>query len=154
MGLSYGTFLGSTYATLYPEHTDRVVLDSAMKPSAAWNGLLASQEAGYNNALNDFFTWMADNNATYKMGDTPLKLYERGTGVGALEEGARPPAMPPGAVSGELAPGLEFAGQRGADVMPATGPLSGQAENLRDSAPNPGANLVYSVTLILARGVV
>lgn len=154
MGLSYGTFLGSTYATLYPEHTDRVVLDSAMKPSAAWNGILASQEAGYNNALNDFFTWMADNNDTYKMGDTPLKVYERWSGVVAREAGARPTALPPGAEIGDLPPGLEFAGQPGADVMTATGPLRVQAENLRDSALNPGANQVYSVTLNLTRGLV
>src|SRR5699024_7211771 len=147
-------FLGSTYATLYPEHTDRVVLDSAMKPSAAWNGILASQEAGYNNALNDFFTWMADNNDTYKMGDTPLKVYERWSGVVAREAGARPTALPPGAEIGDLPPGLEFAGQPGADVMTATGPLRVQAENLRDSALNPGANQAYSVTLNLTRGLV
>ncbi|MFH0411796.1 alpha/beta hydrolase [Corynebacterium sp. L4756] len=154
MGLSYGTFLGSTYATLYPQHTDRVVLDSAMKPSAAWNGILASQEAGYNNALDDFFTFMADNNATYRAGSTPLQVYERWSRVVAREAGARPTALPPGAKIGDLPPGLEFAGQAGADVMTATGPLRVQAENLRDSAVNPGANQAYSVTLSLTRGLV
>lgn len=154
MGLSYGTFLGSTYATLYPQHTDRVVLDSAMKPSAAWNGILASQEAGYNNALNDFFTWMADNDATYKAGNTPLKVYERWSRVIAREAGARPTALPPGAEIGDLPPGLEFAGQPGADIMTATGPLRVQGENLRDAALNPGANQAYSVTLSLTRGLV
>ena len=154
MGLSYGTFLGSTYATLYPEHTDRVVLDSAMKPSAAWNGILASQEAGYHNALHDFFGWVAENNATYKMGTTPLAVYERWSRVVAREAGVRPTALPPKAKIGDLPSGLEFAGQPGADIMTATGPLRVQAENLRDSALNPGANQTYSVTLSLTRGLI
>ena len=31
-GMSYGTFLGSVYATMYPEHTDKVVLDAGLNP--------------------------------------------------------------------------------------------------------------------------
>src|SRR5699024_9035324 len=62
--------------------------------------------------------------------------------------------LPPGAEIGDLPPGLEFAGQPGADVMTANGLLRVQAENLSDSALNPGANQVYSLTLNLTRDLV
>ncbi|MGP5727955.1 alpha/beta hydrolase [Corynebacterium casei] len=97
---------------------------------------------------------MADNDATYKAGNTPLKVYEHWSRVIAREAGARPTALPPGAEIGDLPPGLEFAGQPGADIMTATGPLRVQGENLRDAALNPGANQAYSVTLSLTRGLV
>ncbi len=34
-GGSYGTFLGATYAALFPEHVGRMVLDGAMDPTIA-----------------------------------------------------------------------------------------------------------------------
>src|SRR5699024_10656890 len=108
----------------------------------------------YNNALSDFFTWVADNNATYKLGSTPLAAYERWSRGVAREAGVRPTALPPKAKIGDLPQGLEFAGQPGADITTATVPLRVQAENLRDIALNPGANQAYSVTLSLTRGLI
>lgn len=76
MGLSYGTYLGSAYATMYPAQTDKVVLDSAMNPSQQWNTILNDQKGGYERALHDYFNFVARNDATYHMGDTPLKAYQ------------------------------------------------------------------------------
>ncbi|MDO5031970.1 alpha/beta fold hydrolase [Corynebacterium sp.] len=153
-GLSYGTFLGSTYATLYPQHTDKVVLDSGMDPGLAWNGIFASQQAGYENALHDFFRFVADNDATYHMGNTPLKAYERWSQKVASEVGVRPTVLPPDAEIGDLPPGLEFAGQPGADIMTATGELRVQAEFLVDKAKNPNAVQAQSPTLAITRSIV
>src|SRR5699024_11186686 len=135
-------------------HTDRVVLDSAMKPSAAWNGILASQEAGYHNAIALFFAWFAESTPTIMLGIPLLVAIGAGQAVVAEKPAGRPTALPPKAKIGDLPPGLEFAGQPGADIMTATGPLRVQAENLRDSALNPGANQTYSVTLSLTRGLI
>lgn len=150
-GLSYGTFLGSTYATLFPQHTDKMVLDSGMNPNMAWNGIFASQQAGYENALEDFFTYMAKNDATYHAGKTPLKAYERWSQVVAAEAGVRPTVLPPDAQIGDLPPGLEFAGQPGASIMTATGQLRVQAEHLVGKARNPQALQVTSPTLTTTR---
>lgn len=150
-GLSYGTFLGSAYATLYPEHTDKLLLDSGMDPGLAWNGIYASQQAGYENALHDFFGFIARNDATYHLGSTPLQAYERWSQKVAAEAGARPTVLPPNAQIGDLPPGLEFSGQPGANIMTATGPLRVQAENLRDMAAKPGSMQAASPTLAMTR---
>ena len=150
-GLSYGTFLGSTYSTLYPEHTDKVVLDSGMNPKMAWNQIFASQQAGYENALHDFFNYVAKNDATYHAGTTPLKAYERWSQIVAAEAGVRPTVLPPNAQIGDLPPGLEFAGQPGANVMTATGELRVQAEHLAGKVQNPQAVQATSPTLNATR---
>lgn len=150
-GLSYGTFLGSTYSTLYPEHTDKVVLDSGMNPNMAWNQIFASQQAGYENALHDFFNYVAKNDATYHAGTTPLKAYERWSQIVAAEAGVRPTVLPPNAQIGDLPPGLEFAGQPGANVMTATGELRVQAEHLAGKVQNPQAVQATSPTLTATR---
>ncbi|MGH8186976.1 MAG: alpha/beta fold hydrolase, partial [Steroidobacteraceae bacterium] len=36
LGYSYGTYLGTVYAQLFPTRTDRFVLDSAVNPNAVW----------------------------------------------------------------------------------------------------------------------
>lgn len=154
MGLSYGTYLGSVYATLYPQNTDRVVLDSAMAPSLMWNGILASQQSAYESALDDFFSYVADNNDRYHMGTTPLQVYERWSYKVASEAGVRPTVLPPDAEIGDLPPGLEFAGQPGADIMTATGELRVQAEHLRDKAMRPEAVQASSPTLAVTRVLV
>lgn len=40
MGISYGTWVGAFYATMFPQHTGRIVLDSAMDFSGTFEGQL------------------------------------------------------------------------------------------------------------------
>lgn len=153
-GISYGTYLGSAYASQYPQHTGKVLLDSGMSPQLAWNGIFASQQQGYENALHDLFQFIADNDATYHLGTTPLQVYEKWSQKVAMEAGARPTVLPPDAKIGDLPPGLEFAGQPGADIMTATGELRVQAEFLANKALNPQADQRASITLGKTREVV
>ena len=88
IGVSYGTFLGSAYASRYPQHTDRVVLDSAPDSDLAWNGILAAQQVGYENALHDFMAWAAERNMTYGLGETPFAVYEAWARSVGAETGA------------------------------------------------------------------
>lgn len=151
MGLSYGTYLGSAYATMYPGQTDKVVLDSAMDPNMAWNDILASQQGGYERALHEYFTWVSMNNATFKMGDTPLKAYQYWSRKVVAESGTNPTVVPPPARVGDLPPGLEGAGQAGADVMTATGKARVEGENVVNMMLKPGAIQVKSQLLQLTR---
>lgn len=139
MGLSYGTYIGSAYATMYPEHTDRVVLDSAMDPSVSWEQLLAEQQYGYQRALYDYFTWVAANDETYHMGDTPLKAYQYWSNEVLKQTGTRPTVAPPPAQLGDLPAELAFTGQLGVDALTATGPARVEAEGALTRALNPGA---------------
>jgi pimeloyl-ACP methyl ester carboxylesterase len=51
LGYSYGTFLGATYAELYPEHAGRLVLDGAIDPSASIFDVTVAQSQGFESAL-------------------------------------------------------------------------------------------------------
>ena len=54
LGKSYGTFIGATYAQLFPERAGRLVLDGAVAPDLTEGQLLADQAAGFELALNAF----------------------------------------------------------------------------------------------------
>ncbi|MFJ3308635.1 alpha/beta hydrolase [Streptomyces sp. NPDC086549] len=54
VGASYGTFLGATYAGLFPERVDRMVLDGAMDPSLTARKLNLDQTAGFETAFQAF----------------------------------------------------------------------------------------------------
>lgn len=54
VGASYGTFLGATYAGLYPERVGRLVLDGALDPSLTARKLNEEQTAGFETAFQSF----------------------------------------------------------------------------------------------------
>ncbi|MCS0601037.1 alpha/beta hydrolase [Streptomyces sp. LP11] len=54
VGASYGTFLGATYAGLFPERVGRVVLDGAMDPTLDARRLNLDQTAGFETAFQAF----------------------------------------------------------------------------------------------------
>lgn len=53
-GFSYGTFLGATYADLYPENVGRLLLDGALDPSISESELTTGQAVGFENALRAY----------------------------------------------------------------------------------------------------
>jgi pimeloyl-ACP methyl ester carboxylesterase len=57
LGYSYGTFLGATYAKLYPEKVGRLVLDGAIDPSVSGLDVGITQGIGFESALR---AYMAD----------------------------------------------------------------------------------------------
>ncbi|MEV0276718.1 alpha/beta hydrolase [Streptomyces sp. NPDC050610] len=54
VGASYGTFLGATYAGLYPSRVGRVVLDGAMNPSLDAERMNREQTGGFETAFTSF----------------------------------------------------------------------------------------------------
>ncbi|WP_230535768.1 alpha/beta hydrolase [Streptomyces albidoflavus] len=54
VGASYGTFLGATYAGLYPHRVGRLVLDGAMDPTLDARRLNLEQTAGFDTAFTAF----------------------------------------------------------------------------------------------------
>ncbi|MCB5166052.1 alpha/beta hydrolase [Streptomyces bambusae] len=54
VGASYGTFLGATYADLFPDRVGRLVLDGAMDPSRSALDLNRDQTAGFETAFRSF----------------------------------------------------------------------------------------------------
>lgn len=76
LGYSYGTFLGATYAKLFPERVGRLVLDGAVDPSISGIDLGKVQTAGFESALRAYME------ACLGEGDCPF----RGTLDDALED--------------------------------------------------------------------
>ncbi|WP_233201822.1 alpha/beta hydrolase [Cryobacterium sp. Y11] len=56
LGYSYGTFLGATYAELYPDMVGRFVLDGAVDPSTSNFEVTKTQAVGFENALRSYLT--------------------------------------------------------------------------------------------------
>ncbi|MDT9699484.1 alpha/beta hydrolase [Streptomyces sp. P17] len=54
VGASYGTFLGATYAGLFPKRAGRLVLDGAMDPSLPARRMTLDQTAGFETAFRAF----------------------------------------------------------------------------------------------------
>ncbi|MCJ1696338.1 alpha/beta hydrolase [Rathayibacter caricis] len=54
LGYSYGTFLGATYAGLFPERVGRLVLDGAIDPSATSLDVVREQAKGFESALRAY----------------------------------------------------------------------------------------------------
>lgn len=57
LGYSYGTFLGATYAELFPEKTGHLVLDGAIDPSTTSFDVVASQAQGFESALRAYLEY-------------------------------------------------------------------------------------------------
>lgn len=56
LGYSYGTFLGATYAKLFPERVGRLVLDGAIDPSVSGLDVSTTQGFGFESALRAYMT--------------------------------------------------------------------------------------------------
>jgi pimeloyl-ACP methyl ester carboxylesterase len=54
LGYSYGTFLGATYAELFPQSTGNLVLDGAMDPSLSSHETTLAQAVGFEEALRAY----------------------------------------------------------------------------------------------------
>ena len=54
LGYSYGTFLGATYANLYPEKAGRLVLDGAIDPAVSGLDVGTTQALGFESALRAY----------------------------------------------------------------------------------------------------
>ncbi|MEU2512078.1 alpha/beta hydrolase [Streptomyces syringium] len=79
LGISYGTYLGAVYGTLFPDHVRRMVVDSVVDPSPAkvWYGMHQAQIPGFERRFADWTTWVAQHDADYHLGDTQAKVRDR-----------------------------------------------------------------------------
>lgn len=121
-GLSYGTILASTYATLFPRHTGRMVLDSAVDREWLWNDVLWHQNDGYKARFYDLMDWIAANDAIYGLGGTPLQVYQRWSDRIVGEAGATPPSRPHRRRSATSHPAWRMSPMRTGPVSTSPGP--------------------------------
>ncbi|MDH6141947.1 MULTISPECIES: alpha/beta hydrolase [Kitasatospora] len=75
-GVSYGTYVGAVYATMFPQHTDRVVLDSNDDPDATrvGRGWLDAFASGAEDRFPDFAAWAGQAGNPDRVADTPEQV--------------------------------------------------------------------------------
>lgn len=56
VGFSYGTYLGATYAGLFPDRVGRFVLDGAIDPALSYNEIADGQAAGFEAAYRSYLS--------------------------------------------------------------------------------------------------
>jgi pimeloyl-ACP methyl ester carboxylesterase len=68
-GASYGTFLGATYADLFPQRVGRMVLDGAIDPSVSTREMSLVQAKGFETALRAYVGYCVNPGGCF-LGDT------------------------------------------------------------------------------------
>ncbi|WP_410609366.1 alpha/beta hydrolase [Amycolatopsis sp. lyj-109] len=73
-GVSYGSYLGAAYASMFPGRTDRIVLDSVLGPRGL--DVRANQRfaEGFDDRFPDFAAWAAQRDDGYHLGRTPAAV--------------------------------------------------------------------------------
>lgn len=74
LGLSYGTYVGAVYSTLFPERVDKLVLDSGAHPGWVWTEQFARQLTARSARMADLFDWIAANDNAFGLGDTRAEI--------------------------------------------------------------------------------
>jgi pimeloyl-ACP methyl ester carboxylesterase len=69
-GLSYGTYLGQVYATMFPDRLHRMVLDSSIDPNRVGYQSNLDQAIPTERNINIWFGWLARYDGVYHLGTT------------------------------------------------------------------------------------
>ncbi|MFI6324023.1 alpha/beta hydrolase [Nonomuraea sp. NPDC050556] len=70
VGISWGTYLGANYATLFPNRVRRMVLDSIVRPSGVWYDDNIDQNHAFEANFRGWAEWAAGHNDVYGLGAT------------------------------------------------------------------------------------
>ncbi|MGW1892669.1 alpha/beta hydrolase [Streptomyces sp. NPDC002004] len=79
LGVSYGTYLGAVYGTLFPGHIRRMIVDSVVNPAREniWYQANLEQDIAFEGRWKDWEDWVAKNDATFHLGDTRAKVQDQ-----------------------------------------------------------------------------
>ncbi len=92
-GMSYGTYLGAVYATLFPPHLNHMILDSGVDPVRVWYQQWQTLGAAETSRFPDAAAYAAANNATVGYGTTAIQVRRSYDSVAAKLD-ARPTRVP------------------------------------------------------------
>jgi pimeloyl-ACP methyl ester carboxylesterase len=73
-GFSYGTYLAQVYATLFPGHVGRMVLDGNVDPRNVWYQANLNQDVAFETVIHLFFSWAASHDDVYDLGTTAAEV--------------------------------------------------------------------------------
>ena len=76
-GFSYGTYLGSVYATLHPNRVRRFVFDGVVNPDRVFYKANQDQDRALQKSFNEYFVWLAKHRSAYHVGATFKQVRSR-----------------------------------------------------------------------------
>ncbi|CCH28148.1 alpha/beta fold hydrolase [Actinosynnema sp. NPDC047251] len=152
LGWSYGTYLGAVYTQMFPQRTDRFVLDSAIDPAEYGTEVTRAMGAPSEAVLDDWAAWTARRDAEYHLGTTGKQV--RGAVEGLVRQAAKAPIkVGDYAVDAHVLPFLL------AGPLPSPGQYAGYTQYVRqllDAAAGapvvPGGELEASLTAVFRPG--
>ena len=100
-GFSYGTYLGATYAELFPANTGRLVLDGALDPSLTYNERRQGQALGFERALRNYVAWCQSGQSCPLSGGTDAGVQQIGDVFTSANQSPVPSSDPNRPVTGE-----------------------------------------------------
>ncbi|MGW6710396.1 alpha/beta hydrolase [Streptomyces sp. NPDC054956] len=74
LGYSYGTYLGAVYTQMFPDRTDRFVLDSGVDPGMIWRDMIRVWATEAEPAFGRWTQWAAQRSDQYHLGDSPAAV--------------------------------------------------------------------------------
>ncbi|MFD7834688.1 alpha/beta hydrolase [Streptomyces sp. NPDC059761] len=74
LSYSYGTYLGAVYTQMFPQRTDRFVLDSGVDPQRVWRGMIQVWATEVEPAFARWTRWAAERSDRYGLGTTPEEV--------------------------------------------------------------------------------
>ena len=139
LGFSYGTFLGATYADVFPTHIRAMVLDGAENPELGAVAFSDTQAASVDAELGDFFDWCATSSSGCKWNPAGGRPAMMGA-VNALVAQARQHPLPAQATSRTVGSTQVLFGVAEALYEPQTWPALGRA--LAEASGGDGTGLL------------
>ena len=101
LGFSYGTYLGATYAELFPANTGRLVLDGALDPSLSYSERRQGQARGFERALRNYVAWCQSGQSCPLTGGTDAGVQQIGDVFTSANQSPVPSSDPNRPVTGE-----------------------------------------------------
>ncbi|MEW2131456.1 alpha/beta hydrolase [Streptomyces sp. NPDC005435] len=79
LGVSYGTYLGAVYGTLFPGHLRRMIVDSVVNPDRdnIWYQANLNQDIAFEGRWKDWEDWVAANDAAFHLGTTRAAVQDK-----------------------------------------------------------------------------
>jgi pimeloyl-ACP methyl ester carboxylesterase len=76
-GFSYGTYLGQVYASMFPGHVRRLILDSNVDARNIWYRANLNQDIAFQRNIEIWFGWLAKYHRFYHVGRTRAAVQSR-----------------------------------------------------------------------------
>jgi pimeloyl-ACP methyl ester carboxylesterase len=73
-GFSYGTYLGQTYSSLFPQNVRRQVFDGTVDPTGVWYRDNLDQDVAFDKNMDIWFGWLAQHDDVYGLGATGAEV--------------------------------------------------------------------------------